>query len=58
MIKLIPNPGSKEAIKQKCICPINDNRKGAGYMGMTDVFVYNQGCPVHSKQPVVTPTSK
>lgn len=29
-----PNPGSEEAKKLGCICPIFDNSRGKGYLGM------------------------
>lgn len=43
------NPGSKEAIDQGCLCPIMDNRYGAGiYVKDSEpVFVMNENCPVH-----------
>ena len=43
----IPNPGSEEAIKQGCICPVIDNYYGEGYMMQDGVFVIVQGCPLH-----------
>ena len=43
----VPNPGSEEAIEAGCICPVLDNEHGKGYMGLSGVFVYTQGCPVH-----------
>lgn len=42
-----PNPGSDEARKLGCTCPVLDNGHGRGYMGMKDVFVYNMECEVH-----------
>lgn len=42
-----PNPGSDEAIKLGCTCPILDNARGAGYLGIDNLFVYSSGCPVH-----------
>jgi hypothetical protein len=45
MRKQIPNPGSDEAIKQGCICPVMDNAHGRG-LG-NDLFWINQKCPVH-----------
>jgi hypothetical protein len=42
-----PNPGSEEAQKMGCSCPVLENSNGRGYMGMEDVFVYRQGCPIH-----------
>lgn len=46
----IPSPGSKEAIAKGCICAICDNNYGKGYMGMAGVFVYTEGCPVHTRE--------
>lgn len=43
----LPNPGSKEAIKQGCICPTLDNYQGKGYMGMEGIFIINGKCPLH-----------
>lgn len=45
--KKVPNPGSKEAQKAGCICPVMDNHYGAGYGGQKGVFAYNGGCSVH-----------
>lgn len=48
-----PNPGSSEAIKLGCTCPVIDNGYGKGYMGGAKgkdggtVFVYTLGCPLH-----------
>jgi len=51
MPKILPNPGSEEAIEQGCICPVLDNDYGAGYLGKSDVFVYTEGCSVHPWHP-------
>lgn len=45
--KKVPNPGSVEARKKGCICPVMDNEYGAGYMGNPNVFVRVEGCPLH-----------
>lgn len=46
----VPNPGSNEAIKIGCTCPIVDNRYGDGIH--TDsgaiLFWYNEDCPIHN----------
>lgn len=50
-----PNPGSDEAIKQGCICPVMDNAHGKGdaIFGMTDPntgaprFWIDTNCPLH-----------
>jgi hypothetical protein len=39
-----PNPGSEEAKKLGCICPILDNEFGEGFGGM---FYTVEGCPLH-----------
>lgn len=41
------NPGSDEAIKAGCTCPVLDNAHGRGYMGVAGIFVYRDGCPLH-----------
>lgn len=45
-----PNPGSDEAIKQGCICPVIDNAHGKGYMGKEGVFVFTGDCPLHDPE--------
>jgi hypothetical protein len=48
-------PGSNEAIKKGCTCPILDNAHGAGYIGGVKddngetVYVITEGCPVHNE---------
>ena len=45
-----PNPGSPEAIKQGCTCPVKDNRMGEGFTwgGLCGKFFYmTEGCPIH-----------
>lgn len=46
-----PNPGSKEAQKQGCICPVIDNHYGKGFdMGESDPsFWIVAGCPLHDE---------
>ena len=45
-----PNPGTREAKKLGCICPVYDNNFGAG-RGRDDegklIFVINGGCKLH-----------
>lgn len=41
------NPGTEEAIKSGCKCPVLDNSYGKGYMSIEGVFVYTQDCPLH-----------
>lgn len=45
-----PNPGSKAALDLGCTCPVLDNGRGRGWMGIPDVFVYTVGCPVHNEK--------
>lgn len=44
------NPGSDAAMDAGCICPVLDNEYGRGYMGVSDVFVMRDGCPIHGHQ--------
>lgn len=44
-----PNPGSDEAKKKGCLCPVLDNSHGKGYLGMKGTFVISGGCPLHGK---------
>lgn len=53
-----PNPGSPEAIKQGCLCPVIDNAHGKGYLGGVKdpetgetVFVWRADCPLHGISP-------
>lgn len=49
--KELPNPGSSEAIKEGCSCPVLDNAHGRGvYRDSEGDMVYwlNGNCPVHS----------
>lgn len=48
----VPNPGSDEALAQGCTCPRMDNARGRGYMCLGDMFVIQDGCPVHCPRPV------
>ena len=41
----VPNPGSQEAQRQGCTCPVIDNHYGAGRPG--GLYWYTAGCPVH-----------
>lgn len=46
-----PNPGSKEAQEQGCICPTVDNHYGAGIETKNGiVFWYTENCPVHTEK--------
>jgi hypothetical protein len=47
-----PNPGSPEALKQGCLCPVLDNHHGAGFpWGSTTEpkFWVNSECPIHGR---------
>lgn len=42
-----PNPGSDEAVKKGCTCPVLDNAHGEGhFMGG---FAVMEDCPIHGK---------
>jgi len=50
-----PNPGSDEAIKQGCSCPIIDNDYGVGFTFKGDRMFWMSGdCKLHGfiKHPV------
>jgi len=46
-----PNPGSDEALKRGCRCPVMDNCHGRGYYaGRPGIdFVVVEDCPLHGK---------
>lgn len=48
MSKTVPTPGSKEAVDQGCTCPVFDNAKGRGYLGIAGIFVFSETCPLHA----------
>ena len=45
------NPGSPEAIKNGCTCPVLDNGHGRGASQVGGVWVHwiNADCPLHGK---------
>lgn len=43
-----PNPGSDEAIKMGCKCPVLDNVRGQGIGD--GLFWINQKCPIHGSE--------
>lgn len=43
----VPNPGSPEAVEAGCTCPVLDNARGRGYMGVDGTFIFTSNCPVH-----------
>ena len=47
-----PNPGSPEAVKLGCICPVLDNCHGkdGGVMCDPGQFWINVKCPVHGEK--------
>jgi len=48
-----PNPGSPEAVKQGCKCPILDNANGRGAYGSSGddaVFWIAESCPLHANR--------
>ena len=46
-----PPPGSPEAVKLGCTCPVMDNGHGKGYMGVPGIYVYSGDCPLHRLKP-------
>ena len=48
-----PNPGSPEAVKQGCTCPVLDNYygEGSGYLDSkgNPTFWTNADCPLHGR---------
>ena len=46
--KIIPNPGSEQAVEKGCTCPRMDNAHGRGYYcDDGSMFVYNMDCLLH-----------
>lgn len=45
-----PNPGSAEAIRMGCKCPVFDNHYGEGFETATGdrVFWISEECPLHT----------
>jgi hypothetical protein len=47
--KAKPNPGSQEACKQGCTCPVMDNHNGQGIPSKHGPrFWINGDCPMHA----------
>ena len=44
-------PGSDLAVENGCKCPIMDNSRGRGYMGIEDQFWIAPQCPLHGDLP-------
>lgn len=53
-----PYPGSSQAIKQGCQCPILDNEHGRGYLGDGHNYgwVVSGDCPMHGEKEDETST--
>jgi hypothetical protein len=47
-----PNPGSPEAIKRGCKCPVLDNGHGRGHLGDGEQFGWwtHLDCPLHGEE--------
>lgn len=50
MTETKPNPGSKEAVKLGCTCPVLDNGYGNDEIGKIRGFWITQNCPVHDNK--------
>ena len=45
------NPGSAEAVKQGCTCPVGDNGRGEGFMLDGErCWWMEEACPLHGKE--------
>ncbi len=44
-----PNPGSPEAVRLGCTCPVIDNHHGSGWRGNPDMFLQDGNCPIHNR---------
>lgn len=42
----VPAPGSRQARKAGCKCPVRDNAHGQGYEG-TGLFIVSEKCTMH-----------
>lgn len=51
-----PNPGSAEAQKLGCTCPVLDNHYGRGVASGfgEDSFWITDGCPLHAPHPTTS----
>jgi len=47
-------PGSDYAVENGCKCPVLDNCRGNGYLGIEDQFVISPQCPLHGYMPEST----
>lgn len=60
---MTPNPGSREAVRAGCTCPVIDNHYGRGRSLLaTDtgerLFWYDSGCPVHCARTGTNPPAR
>lgn len=47
-----PPPGSNEAVKEGCVCPVKDNKHGVGQpseLGTGANYWIDKACPIHGK---------
>jgi len=51
----VPPPGSDEAVKQGCKCPVLDNAHGKGVLGLARDWWITEGCKVHPTAEADTP---
>lgn len=47
MNKTTPPPGSEEAGRLGCLCPVMDNSYGKGHYMIPGLYVYRGDCPLH-----------
>lgn len=48
--RVLRNPGSDEAVKHGCSCPVMDNAKGEGrWYGDGQAFFISTSCKLHGK---------
>lgn len=52
-----PTPGSVEARKAGCVCPMIDNGYGKGWHGIKGCFVIVEDCPIHGESPLTSGTT-
>ena len=54
---ITPPPGSDLALAAGCLCPVLDNRHGAGVCEGPDgpIYVMNAECPLHGAVMLVLP---
>lgn len=51
-----PSPGTEEAQRLGCICPVIDNHYGKGIpYPEGPMFIINGGCPLHDPNEQITP---